>query len=198
VDLSPILIGFAASLAAGLMTGVGALPVFFARGLPGSVEDAILGSAAGVMLTASFFSLLVPGIEHAQQDLGLSRYVGVLLVLAAVLAGAGALFGLERVIPHEHFVTGRHGPKTAKVRRIWLFVLAITLHNLPEGLAVGVGFGGGEIGKGATLAIAIGLQNAPEGLSVAMALASLGYSPAAAFLIATATGLSRHSEDFSG
>src|SRR5690606_72570 len=90
---------------------------------------------------------------------------------------------------HEHFVSGRHGPKRAKTRRIWLFVLAITLHNLPEGLAVGVGFGGGEIGSGAALAVAIGLQNAPEGLSVALALVSLGYERSHALLVATATGL---------
>lgn len=188
---SPLLIGFLASLSAGLMTGVGALPVLFTRNLPQRIEDTLLGFAAGVMLAASFFSLISPGINHAEQDLGLGRYGGALLVLTAVLIGAGALLVLERMIPHEHFVVGRHGPEGAKMRRIWLFVLAITLHNLPEGLAVGVGFGGGQgaVSEGTALAVAIGLQNAPEGLSVAVALASLGYRPIVALAIATATGL---------
>jgi zinc transporter, ZIP family len=188
---SPVLVGFLASLAAGLMTGVGALPVLFTRELPQRVEDALLGFAAGVMLAASFFSLISPGIDHADQDLDLGRFGGALLVLAAVLAGAAALLALDRAIPHEHFVAGRHGPQGAKMRRIGLFILAITLHNLPEGLAVGVGFGGGEGARseGTALAVAIGLQNAPESLSVAVALVSLGYRPLAALAIAAATGL---------
>jgi ZIP family zinc transporter len=91
-------------------------------------------------------------------------------------------------MPHEHFPTGREGPDKTKLRRVWLFVIAITPHNLPEGLAVGVAFGGGQL-EGAKLAIAIGLQNAPEGLSVAVALTSIGYTRLRALLIATATGL---------
>lgn len=188
MDGSPVLMGFVASLVAGLMTGAGAVPVLFTRRLPQRVADALLGFAAGVMLTASFFSLIAPGLDLAPQHLGLGRHGGALLVLAAVLAGAGVVLALDRVIPHEHFVMGRHGPETAKIRRIWLFVLAITLHNLPEGLAVGVGFGSGT-GQGPALALAIGLQNAPEGLSVAVALASLGYRPFIALLLATLTGL---------
>src|SRR3546814_13438636 len=84
---------------------------------------------------------------------------------------------IYRYTPHEHFVSGPEGPSTAQFRRIWLFVIAITLHNFPEGLAVGVGFGDGDIGNGTALAIGIGLQNMPEGLAVALALLTLRYSP---------------------
>ena len=183
-----ILIGFGASLAAGLMTGAGALPVLFRRTPAQTVEDALLGFAAGIMLAASFFSLISPGLSYAEEILGLGHAAAALVVLAAVLVGAAALHLLNRHMPHEHFVSGREGPDTETVRRVWLFVLAITLHNLPEGLAVGVGFGGGDLSAGATLATAIGLQNAPEGLAVAAALASLGYGRVRSVLIATATG----------
>jgi ZIP family zinc transporter len=111
------------------------------------------------------------------------------LVLTAVLLGAFAVYLLNRYVPHQHFVSGREGPERDKVRRVWLFVTAITLHNIPEGIAVGVGYGGGDLMAGNKLAIAIGLQNAPEGLAVAAALVSLGYRPVRAFLIAASTGL---------
>jgi ZIP family zinc transporter len=95
---------------------------------------------------------------------------------------------LNAFVPHEHFVQGRQGPEAGDVARIWLFVLAITIHNIPEGLAVGVGYGGGDVASGTTLAVGIGLQNAPEGLAVALALWSTGYSKLEAFLIASLTG----------
>lgn len=181
-------IGFLASLAAGLMTGVGALPVLFGRGVSARANDAMLGFAAGVMLSASFFSLILPGIAAAR-DLHGGTSVAALVAALGIALGAAFVAGLNRAIPHEHFVAGRQGAEAEGVARIWLFVLAITIHNFPEGLAVGVGFGGGDIGNGMTLALGIGLQNAPEGLAVAMALAALGYSRLFAVLVATATGL---------
>ncbi|MEQ9608892.1 MAG: ZIP family metal transporter, partial [Kiloniellaceae bacterium] len=99
------------------------------------------------------------------------------------------LWLIHRYAPHEHFITGPKGPHIENVRRIWLFVIAITLHNLPEGLAVGVGFGGGDIDNGIALAIGIGLQNMPEGLAVAVALLTLHYSKGQALLVALLTGL---------
>jgi ZIP family zinc transporter len=96
---------------------------------------------------------------------------------------------LNQRLPHEHFLLGRSGRQAAALRRVWLFVLAITLHNFPEGLAVGVGFGSGDIGAASALAIGIGLQNVPEGLAVATSLAALNYPRLAAALISTATGL---------
>ncbi len=83
---------------------------------------------------------------------------------------------LNEVLPHEHFVPGHEGADAVALAKIWLFVIAITIHNFPEGLAVGVGFGGGDVANGMSLATGIGLQNAPEGLAVAVALRGQGYS----------------------
>jgi ZIP family zinc transporter len=187
-DLSPILLGSIASLLAGLGTLLGALPAVALRRVSDRVQDVFLGFAAGVMLAASFFSLILPGLEAAQ-DQGASEAGAALLVVSGVLLGGACLWLVHGLVPHEHFVLGREGPETEKVRRIWLFVIAITLHNFPEGLAVGVGFGGGDIANGTALAVGIGLQNMPEGLAVAIALLTLNYSRGRALLVAAATGL---------
>ena len=161
--VSPLLLGILASLAAGAATGLGAVPLLLGRPIRGVAEDVLLGFAAGVMLAASFFSLIAPALAAAEGR-GYGRLGAAGLVVAAILLGALCLWLVNRVLPHEHFVTGRAGIGWDKVRRIWLFVLTITLHNFPEGLAVGVGFGGGEVGAGTALARAIGLQNIPEGM----------------------------------
>ncbi len=183
-----IWLGFTASLAAGLFTGVGALGVFFIRTLSARLEDALLSAAAGIMLAASFFSLLLPAIEYGEA-LFATREFAVLIVISGLLAGAAALYLIHRYVPHEHFVMGREGPDTAALGRIWLFVIAITLHNFPEGMAVGVGFAGGDINNGISLATGIGIQNVPEGLAVAVSLISVGYSRRLAFVIGFLTGL---------
>lgn len=183
-----ILIGSLASLLAGLATGVGALPVLFGRHPSRRSNDTMLGFAAGVMLSASFFSLILPGIEY-----GTGIYGSV--PASAALAGLGIALGawlvawLNKVLPHEHFVLGPEGADPGALPKVWLFVLAITIHNFPEGMAVGIGFGGGDIANGITLATGIGLQNAPEGLAVAVALLGQGYGRGRAFGIALLTGL---------
>ncbi len=183
-----IWIGLLASLGAGLMTGVGAVPVLFGRRPSQRSNDAMLGFAAGVMLSASYFSLILPAI-----DSGVGIYGGALA--AALVAGAGIALGagfvgmLNALLPHEHFVTGPEGADPGAIARIWLFVFAITIHNFPEGMAVGVGFGGGDVSNGMSLAIGIGLQNAPEGLAVALALVGQGYARGWAFAVALLTGL---------
>jgi len=186
--MGPVALGSLASLAAGLVTAVGALPVLFGGRVSQRVNDVLLGFAAGVMLAASFFSLIMPGLDAARTLYGsgtLSAAIGV----AGVALGAACIAIINEFVPHEHFVLGREGPKPRSLDRIWLFVLAITIHNLPEGLAVGVGFGGGDTRAGITLATGIGLQNAPEGLAVALALLSCGYSRIYSFVIAGLTGL---------
>jgi ZIP family zinc transporter len=180
--------GFLASLAAGLATAVGALPVLFGHTISLRTSDVLLGFAAGVMLAASFFSLIIPGHEAAR-DLYPGALLPAAIIVLGVLAGGGIIAFLNEALPHEHFFQGVEGTETTALARVWLFVIAITLHNFPEGLAVGVGFGGGNIEKGLTLATGIGLQNAPEGLAVALALAAIGYSKGVAVLIAAATGL---------
>jgi ZIP family zinc transporter len=180
--------GFIASLLAGLLTCVGALPVLFGRVVSQRVNNALLGFAAGVMLSASFFSLIVPGLDAARVLYG-GHMVAAAIATAGVLLGVVFVAILNEFIPHEHFFQGRQGPLRGALARIWLFVLAITIHNLPEGLAVGVGFAGGDVPRGVTLAVGIGLQNAPEGLAVGLALLTCGYSKRYAFTIASLTGL---------
>ena len=186
--MNHVFLGFLASLAAGAATAMGALPVLFGKHVSRRLNDAMLGFAAGVMLTASFFSLIIPGLEIAQEIFVRQSTVAI-VITAGVLLGAGFVGLLNEVVPHEHFEQGREGPESWEARRVWLFVLAITLHNLPEGLAVGVGFGDGDILSGTKLATGIGLQNMPEGLAVALALLSIGYSRAQAFAVAALTGL---------
>ena len=135
-----------------------------------------------------FFPLIIPGLEQANSIYG-GHYTPALIAVSGVVLGVAFVAALNELLPHEHFVVGRQGPASHQLARIWLFVIAITIHNLPEGLAVGVGFGGGDVAGGATLAVGIGLQNAPEGLAVALALFSCGYSRAYAFVVASLTGL---------
>ncbi len=158
-----VLAGSLASLLAGLATGVGGGLVFFIRRVSDKILDASLGFAAGVMLAASAFSLIVPALEIG----------GVWRVVFGIAMGALFLVYAERFTPHIHRIAGTRGPST-HLSRLWLFILAITLHNFPEGLAVGVGFGEGDIKTGSVLAIGIGLQNVPEGLAVALPLLGFG------------------------
>jgi ZIP family zinc transporter len=166
-----VAMGLLASTLAGLATGVGAAPAFFFRNVSDRVLNTMLGGAAGVMLAATSFSLIIPGIEAG--DVLWPGY-GVYVMVAGMLLGALFLDRMDHWLPHEHFVLGPEGP-SSKLRKIWLFIIAITIHNFPEGLAVGVGYGGGDVGAGTSLAIGIGLQNMPEGLAVALPLLGLGY-----------------------
>ncbi len=192
MNLSPqlelIVVGTAASAVAGLGTAVGAAGIVFVRRLSQYAEDVLLSIAAGIMLAATFFSLLAPGIDYGVEQFA-SEVAAVSVVILGLLCGAAALHLIHRRVPHEHFTLGREGPDAGRLARIWLFVIAITLHNFPEGMAVGVGFGAGDMGNGAGLAIGIGLQNVPEGLAVAVSLMAAGYARAAAFGAAALTGL---------
>jgi len=171
-------LGSVASLVAGLATGFGALPVLFTKRVSDKLLDVMLGFAAGVMLAATSFSLLVPSI-----DLG-----GPWVAVLGLLLGAIVLHLIDRFIPHFSPAFGVEGPPS-RLSRIWLFVLAITIHNFPEGLAVGVSFGSGDVAAGFVIATAIGLQNMPEGLAVALPLLREGYSRKKALGYGTLTGL---------
>lgn len=180
--------GAAASLAAGLATAVGALPIFTARSISQRTQDTMLGFGAGVMLAATSFSLIVPGVAAAETLWG-NRLLAAAIAAVGVLAGTLFLWAADRFVPHEHFIKGAEGADGRRFKQVWLFVFAITLHNFPEGLAVGVAFGSGQQAEAVSLATGIGIQNMPEGLAVALALAALGYARLAAFVIAAATGL---------
>lgn len=183
-----IILGIVASLLAGLGTGIGALPVLFAVDLQTRVQAILLGLGGGVMLAATSFSLLVPGTEAAISQ-GLSQTEAAIVMAGGMLLGAGFLWFAHNNFPHEHFFKGVEGENRQNYKRIWLFVIAIALHNFPEGLAVGVGFGSGDVASGLALAVGIGLQNIPEGLVVALSLRELGYSVGSAIGISTLTGL---------
>ncbi len=178
VDANIILIGFLASLGAGLATGLGALPALFTTNVSNRFLDSMLGFAAGVMLAATSFSLIVPAI-------GLG---GIWITISGILVGAFFLDQVDRLTPHMHFISGPEGP-SSNLKKIWLFVIAITIHNFPEGLTVGVGFGAGDISAGLVLAIGMGLQNMPEGLAVALPLIREKYTRRKAVGIAALTGL---------
>ncbi|RPH62481.1 MAG: ZIP family metal transporter, partial [Burkholderiales bacterium] len=188
-DASPLLLAVIASLLGGtLATTVGALPVFFVGRLSARASNAMLAFAAGVMLAATVFSLLLPGFELAQTTFGGPR-VGALGVVLAMMTGGIAMALVHRLLPHEHFQKGHEGPERARLARVWLFVLAIAVHNFPEGLSMGVGAASGDARIGMGVTLGIGLQNLPEGLAVAMSLAALGYSRLQALGVAALTGL---------
>lgn len=186
--MSPVLLGTLGALAAGMMTTVGALPVLIGKYPSARARDGLLGFAAGVMLAATFFSLIVPALEIATKRYG-DGATPAAIAAAGILIGAAAIALVERFLPHEHFHLGREGPQSASLRRIWLFIIAITIHNFPEGLAVGVGFAGSSYENAMSLAIGIGLQNLPEGMAVGVALLGEGYNKYRAFSIAALTGM---------
>ncbi|MGB3798631.1 MAG: ZIP family metal transporter [Lewinella sp.] len=181
-SIDPILAALYASLFTWILTAAGAALVFFFSGMNRTLLDGALGFTGGVMVAASFWSLLAPGIEMSPGE-------GFIKVIpAAVGFGMGALFifGLDKVLPHLHLFhdTSEAEGVPSPWRRTTLLVLAITLHNIPEGLAVGVLFGGvaagmpgASIGAAVALAIGIGIQNFPEGLAVSMPLRRQGVKP---------------------
>ncbi|HXV79578.1 MAG TPA: ZIP family metal transporter [Candidatus Binatia bacterium] len=176
--VDPVLAGFLASLAAGLATAVGAFPVLVIKKASDRLLDALLGFAAGVMIAASMFGLLVPSF----------RLGGVPITLLGFFFGVVFLDGANMLIPHWHRLRGLEGP-AAPIRRIWLLLLAIGIHNIPEGLAVGVSFGQEDHTAGLVLAMGIALQNIPEGLAIAFPMIRDGYSRSRAVVYAMLTGL---------
>lgn len=174
-SLNPVVGALIATTFTWLLTALGASIVFLFKGMKRSVLDGMLGFTGGVMIAASFWSLLAPAIEMAEGR-GEAGWVP-----AAIGFGLGAifLFAMDRLMPHLHINFKREeaeGPETSW-HKTTLLVLAITLHNIPEGLAVGVlfggvaaGFEGASIGGAVALALGIGIQNFPEGIAVAMPL----------------------------
>lgn len=178
----------AGSAVAAMATALGALPALFVRHIPARWEAIMLGFGAGVMVAAACFSLIPPGIDAAAVIVG-SNLAGALIVATGLLLGAIGLLFADKLVPHEHPGAGRHGPDWMHLRRVWLMVLAIALHNFPEGMAIGVGFAGGDPSVGIPLTAAIAIQDVPEGLVVAVALRTVAYSPWKATLAGALTGL---------
>jgi len=193
-QFKPITMALIATLFTWFMTAAGAFPVFFVRTVNQKLMDGMLGMAAGVMIAASFWSLLAPAIDMSGGDWR-PAVVGFLL-------GGGVLYAIDKTLPHLHKgldTSQAEGIKTSWQRSV-LLVLAVTLHNIPEGMAVGVAFGAvahavdpahahALIMGGATLAIGIGLQNFPEGLAVSMPLRREGMKRRKAFMYGQASGV---------
>lgn len=192
---SPVFQALLAGLFTWGVTGLGAAVVFFFKTIDRRVLDAMLGFAAGVMIAASFWSLLAPAIEMAEEAGSLPAWIPA---AAGFMAGGLFLFLVDRILPHVHPdlpMSQAEGIKTSWKRSV-LLVMAITLHNIPEGLAVGVAFGAVAAGypsatlAGAiALAIGIGLQNFPEGAAVSIPLRREGMSRTKAFLSGQASGI---------
>ncbi|AKF08252.1 ZIP family metal transporter [Sandaracinus amylolyticus] len=169
-------------------TGLGALPALGLRELGDRARAALSGFSAGVMLAATFFSLLGPGLEIAVERW--ARWGGVAAGAGGLIAGVAAIALMHRFSPHEHFLKGvdGRGRSPTALARTWLFVIAITLHNLPEGLAVGVGVASGDQSLALPIALGIAFQNAPEGLVVAVSLVRERYSRRMAIGVALLSG----------
>ncbi|CAI8997314.1 zinc transporter, ZIP family [Pseudomonas sp. IT-P74] len=171
-----------------LGTALGAVPVLVISRMPQVLSDTLLGFGAGVMLAATVFSLIVPGISAAE-GLGLSPWASSGLISFGIMLGAFGLFLVDRKVSGaspDILVGTLERPVIAP--RIWLFVFAIIAHNIPEGMAVGVS-AGGAMPDADSLAMGIALQDVPEGLVIALVLAGAGISRIKAFLIGAASGL---------
>jgi ZIP family zinc transporter len=193
-ELDPVLQALLATCFTWFLTAVGAAAVFLFRRIDQKVLDGMLGFAAGVMIAASFWSLLAPAIELAEHMAVPNWFPAVV----GFLLGGVFLRGVDKILPHLHLgepLNQAEGVKTSWHRSV-LLVLAITLHNFPEGLAVGVGFGAvaagvpeATLGAAVALAIGIGLQNLPEGTAVSVPLRREGMSRSRSFLYGQASGL---------
>ena len=175
---------FLTALGVGGATLVGALIGFVAKGVSHKFEDIILSFAAGVMLSAAVFGLVIPSLEYGD------RY-GILVTVAGIFCGALFLNIMDKFVPHLHKLSGldiepHNNPRLSKVL---LFVSAIAIHNLPEGLAAGVGLGAGNTTDALVIAGAIALQNIPEGMVIIGPMIASGMTKRRTFLIAALTGL---------
>lgn len=183
--INPVLAALYATLFTWFLTALGASFVFFFKNMNRTFLDGMLGFTGGVMVAASFWSLLSPAIDMSEG----SGFVKVIPAAVGFALGALFIFGLDKLLPHLHINFKETEGIKSPWQRTTLLVLAITLHNIPEGLAVGVLFGGvaagipeASIAGAVTLAIGIGIQNFPEGIAVSMPLRRMGMSRMKSFM----------------
>ncbi|MCQ4314312.1 ZIP family metal transporter [Pseudomonas stutzeri] len=170
-------------------TALGATFAITLRRLSDEIQSNMLSFASGMMLAASFLSLILPGFDAANSILE-NKFMAAGTVVLGLALGATLISCLDRFLPHDQVFALSYGTGAglAGASRVWLFVMAIAIHNFPEGMAVGVGFGG-DPELGVSLATAIAIQDVPEGLAVAMALRAIGLSIPVSCLVAAATGV---------
>lgn len=174
------------ALGVGGATVLGSILGFAFKKISHKFSDIVLGFAAGVMLAAAIIGLILPSMEKGGNN-------AVLVTIVGVMVGAFCLNLIDKLVPHLHRIVGaeqeQHSENSARVGRIMLFVLAIAIHNLPEGIAAGVGFGSDDISQAFTIAGGIALQNIPEGMVIIAPMLSAGVSKKKTFIIAASTGL---------
>lgn len=172
------------AIGVGGATVIGAIIGFSFKNISHKFSDVVLAFAAGVMLAAAVLGLIIPSIEYG------GKY-GIVITVAGIFVGAVCLNIIDRLVPHLHKFVGNEpeSHNNANLSRVLLFVLAIAIHNLPEGIAAGVGFGSGDATQALIIAGGIALQNIPEGMVIIAPMLSAGIPPRKTFLLAMITGL---------
>lgn len=171
------------AIGVGAATVFGALLGFAFKNISHKFSDIVLSFAAGVMLSASILGLILPSLEYG------GKY-GILITIAGIFVGAICLNLIDKLVPHLHRLTGintEYQPDS-HTNKVLLFVIAIAIHNLPEGIAAGVGFGSGDMSQALIIASGIALQNIPEGMVIIAPMLSAGIKPLRTFTIASITG----------
>ena len=171
------------ALGVGGATVIGSLIGFIFKNISHKFSDIILSFAAGVMLAAAVLGLIVPSLEYG------GKY-GILITVAGIFVGAVCLNLIDKLVPHLHKIVGvePESHHNANLNKVLLFVLAIAIHNLPEGIAAGVGFGSGDTTQALIIAGGIALQNIPEGMVIIAPMLAAGISPRKTFILAMITG----------
>ena len=172
------------ALGVGGATVIGALIGFAFKNISHKFSDIVLSFAAGVMLSAAVIGLILPSLEYGGK-------LGILVTVAGVFVGAFALSLIDKLVPHLHKLAGDdiEGHNNANLGKVLLFVSAIAIHNLPEGIAAGVGFGSGNAAQALVIAGGIALQNIPEGMVIIGPMLAAGVKPKRTLVIAMMTGL---------
>jgi len=177
---------FLTALGVGGATVIGAVLGFIFKKISHRFSDIVLSFAAGVMLAAAVIGLILPSLEYGGKT-------GLPVAVVGIFCGALCLNLLDRLVPHLHKLSGVdqeiHPGQSQKLNKVLLFVMAIAIHNLPEGIAAGVGFGTGNAGEALTIAAGIALQNIPEGMVIIGPMLAAGMKPGRTFVIAMMTGI---------
>ena len=177
---------FLTALGVGGATVIGAVLGFIFKKISHRFSDIVLSFAAGVMLAAAVIGLILPSLEYGGKT-------GLPVAVVGIFCGALCLNLMDRLVPHLHKLSGvdqeQHPGQSQKLNKVLLFVMAIAIHNLPEGIAAGVGFGTGNTGEALTIAAGIALQNIPEGMVIIGPMLAAGMKPGRTFVIAMMTGI---------
>ncbi|MBR6646513.1 MAG: ZIP family metal transporter [Clostridia bacterium] len=172
------------ALGVGGATIIGALIGFIFKKMSHRFSDIVLSFAAGVMLAAAVLGLVIPSLEYGGK-------LGIIITIAGIFAGAVCLNGIDKLVPHLHKIAGvdQEAHNNTNLSKVLLFVIAIAIHNLPEGIAAGVGFGSGNAAQALLIAGGIAIQNIPEGMVIIAPMLAAGVSAKRTFVFAMITGL---------